>query len=144
MQSTLYVDSSTSCLSLLAYIPQTSNRSVLVTSRNGDAAFRVTGNNQNMIIMGSIDKTESMILLKEKLGSRSSDADSLDLVQALDRIALAITQAAAYISRRAPRISLAKYLDLFHKSEINQSTFLGRDEGDLRRDPEVPNAVISI
>jgi hypothetical protein len=85
-----------------------------------------------------------MILLKEKLGKQSSDADSLDLVQALDRIPLAITQAAAYISRRAPRISIAKYLALFCKSKINQSTFLGRDERDLQRDPEVPNTVIFI
>ncbi len=39
-------------------------------------------------------------------------------------------------------MDVAKYLELFHESEKNQSSLLDRDEGDLRRDPEVPNAVI--
>jgi hypothetical protein len=137
------MDPGPSRLSLLVYIPQTSNGMVLVTSRNSNDAFSVTGNCQNMIIIGPMDTAESMILMEEKLGSQSSDADSLDLVQALDRIPLAITQAAAYVSRRAPRMSVAKYLHLLHESKINQSRILGRYEGDLRRDLEVLNAVIS-
>lgn len=65
------------------------------------------------------------------------------LLRALDRISLAITQAAANISRRRPRMSVRKYLDLFNESESSQSSLLEKDEGDLRRDPQVPNAVIT-
>ena len=125
--------------SLLSYIPQTSNGSVLVTSRNSDAACRIIGNN-NTIDIGSMSETESMTLLKAKLKQESSD--SLKLVQALCQIPLAITQAAAYITK-SPRMNVTKYLGLFRQSEINQSSLLNRDEGDLRRDPEVPSAVIT-
>jgi tetratricopeptide (TPR) repeat protein len=125
--------------SLLSYIPQTSNSSVLVTSRNSDAAYRIIGNN-NTIDIGIMSETESMTLLKAKLKHESSD--SLKLVQALGQIPLAITQAAAYIAK-SPRMNVTKYLDLFRQSEINQSSLLNRDEGDLRRDHEVPSGVIT-
>ena len=125
--------------SLLNYIPQTSNGSVLVTSRNRDAAYRIIGNN-NWIDIGSMSETESRTLLKAKLKHES--LDSLKLVQALGQIPLAITQAAAYIAK-SPRMNVTKYLELFRQSEINQGSLLNRDEGDLRRDPEVPSAVIT-
>jgi hypothetical protein len=128
--------------SLLKYIPQTSKCSVLVTSRNSDAAARITGNN-SIINVGSMSETESIALLKAKLGYEPLAVDSLELIQALGHIPLAITQAAAYISRPARRMSIAKYLELFRESEVNQSSLLDKDEGDLRRDPDVPNAVIS-
>src|SRR5579871_6790221 len=83
-----------SCPPLLGYIPQTSNGSVLVTSRNRDAASRIIGNN-NMINVDLMDETESLTLLKAKLGYEPSDLDSLELIQALGLIPLAITQAAA-------------------------------------------------
>jgi tetratricopeptide (TPR) repeat protein len=125
--------------SLLSYIPQTSSGSVLVTSRNTDAACRIIGNN-SIINIGSMSEIESMTLLKAKLKHESSD--SLNLVQTLGQIPLAITQAAAYIVK-SPRMYVTKYLDLYRQSEVNQSSLLNRDEGDLRRDPEVPSAVIT-
>jgi hypothetical protein len=90
----------------------------LVTSRNSDAAGRITGNN-NRIDIGSMSETESMALLKAKLKHESSD--SLELVQALGQIPLAITQAAAYIAK-SPTMNITKYLDLFRQSETNQSS----------------------
>jgi tetratricopeptide (TPR) repeat protein len=141
-QPTQCKEGETSYQSLLKYIPQTSKCLVLVTSRNSDAAARITGNN-NMINIGLMSETESLALLKAKLGHELLDVDSLELIQALGQIPLAITQAAAYISRPARRMSIAKYLELFRESEMNQRSLLDKDEGDLRRDPDVPNAVIS-
>jgi hypothetical protein len=141
-QPTQYKEGEISHQSLLKYIPQTSKCSVLITSRYSDAAARITGNN-SMINLGLMSETESLTLLKAKLGYEPLDVDSLDLIQALGQIPLAITQAAAYISRPARRMSVAKYLELFHESEANQSSLLDKDGGDLRRDPDVPNAVIS-
>ena len=96
---------------LLAYIPQTSNGKVLVTSRNGDAALKLVGNNQNKIAVESMSEIDALKLLKLKLGNEMSETDALDLVHALDRIPLAITQAAAYISQRL-RMNAKKYLKL--------------------------------
>jgi hypothetical protein len=53
-------------------------------------------------------------------------------------------QAIAYILRPIQRISIAKYLELFCKSKMNQSSLLDKDKGDLQRDLNVPNIVISI
>ena len=141
-QPTQRKEGETSHLPVLKFIPQTSNGSVLVTSRNRNAASRIVGN-LNTVSVGLMSETESLKLLKAKLGYAPSDLDSLKLIQALGQIPLAITQAAAYISRIGPRMSLTKYLDLFHESEVNQSNLLDRDEGDLRRDPQVPNAIIT-
>jgi hypothetical protein len=132
----------TSHQSLLKYILQTSKCLVLVTSRNSDATARIIGNN-SIISVGLMSETESLALLKAKLGYKPLDVDSLELIQALGQIPLVISQAAAYISRPARRISIAKYLELFRESEMNQRSLLDKDKGDLRRDPDVPNAVIS-
>jgi len=125
----------------LKYIPQTSKCLVLVTSRNSNAAARITGNN-SIISVGLMSETESLALLKAKLGYKPLVIDSLKLIQALGQIPLAITQAAAYISRPARRMSIAKYLELFRKSKMNQNSLLDKDEGDLRRDLDVLNAII--
>ena len=89
-----------------------------------------------------MSETESLALLKAKLGYKPLVIDSLKLIQALGQIPLAITQAAAYISRPARRMSIAKYLELFRKSKMNQNSLLDKDEGDLRRDLDVLNAII--
>jgi hypothetical protein len=64
-----------------------------------------------------------------------SDVDvAADLVKVLDLIPLAISQAAAYIQKRAPRSSVQQYLDDFRKSEGKRARLLSRALGDLRRD----------
>ena len=91
-----------------------------------------------------MNKAKSLTLLKEKLNYALSDIDSLKLVEALCHIPLAITQAAAYILQIALRMNVTKYLNLFLENEVNQSSLLlGRDKGDLRRDLDVPNTVIT-
>jgi hypothetical protein len=72
----------------------------------------------------------------------SSDSERAELVRELDYFPLAITQAAAYISARATRMTVSKYLKLYRHDEVSQSRLLDEDSGDLRRDPGVPNSVI--
>jgi hypothetical protein len=96
-----------------------------------------------MVSIEFMSEIESLTLLKAKLGHKLLDLRSLNRIYTLGQIPLAITQAAAYISKAAPRMSAAKYLDLFRENEMNQSNLLDRDQGDLRRNPHVPNAVIT-
>ncbi|KAH7146900.1 hypothetical protein B0J13DRAFT_318298, partial [Dactylonectria estremocensis] len=56
---------------------------------------------------------------------------------------LAITQAAAYINRRAPRISVKTYLDAFRESDKKKGSLLNNDAGDLRRDETISNSVVT-
>jgi hypothetical protein len=67
---------------------------------------------------------------------------AIDLVHALDCVPLAVNQAAAYINRRSPRVSVASYLEEFRKSEKRKDSLLRSDKGDLGRHDGVSNSVV--
>ncbi|KAI0513162.1 P-loop containing nucleoside triphosphate hydrolase protein [Xylaria bambusicola] len=127
---------------LWTYLPQSSNGSILVTTRSGELASRLTGNHKNMIEVGSMDRAHALELLAARSGSQYDNEDGLKLVEALECMPLAISQAAAYIQERAPRVSVKTYLDKFQRNEENQSSLLNYDSGDLRRDGSASNSVI--
>jgi tetratricopeptide (TPR) repeat protein len=125
------------------YLPQSRNGSIVITTRNKDLAFRLTGRRKNMIEVGPMTQTDALTLLEKKLGSLPDTDVATDLVQALDLVPLAISQAAAYIQARAPRTSPKKYLAEFRESERKRSNLLEHDAGDLRRDGGASNAILT-
>ncbi|KAH6840587.1 P-loop containing nucleoside triphosphate hydrolase protein [Chaetomium sp. MPI-CAGE-AT-0009] len=129
--------------SFATYLPQSRNGSILITTRNKDLAFRLTGYHENIIEVGPMAQEEALRLLEKKLGSRPDPDVAANLVNALDYVPLAITQAAAYIRARAPRTSPSKYLADFRASEGKKSKLLEYDAGDLRRDGGSPNAILT-
>ena len=124
---------------LAKYIPQTSRRgSVLLTSRNRDAAFRLTDCVENLIDVPYMSKEDATALLCTKLREdHSSDDEKLELVDLLEYLPLAITQAASYIGVRRPRMSVARYSSLLRKND----RILHDDMGDSRRDLTIPSSV---
>ncbi|RKK20896.1 hypothetical protein BFJ65_g7588 [Fusarium oxysporum f. sp. cepae] len=127
---------------LAAYLPKRHNGTILVTSRSMDAAERLTGSHKAIYRVSTMDDAQGLQLFQNKLdGDFDSDA-ATDLLRALDYIPLAITQAAAYINRRAPRVSVKTYLDTFRESDKKKGNLLNRDAGDLRRDETVSNSVV--
>ncbi|KAK4232927.1 kinesin light chain, partial [Achaetomium macrosporum] len=125
------------------YLPQSRNGSIIVTTRNKELAFRLTGRRQNMIEIGPMAQADALALLENKLGSLPDTDVATDLVQALDLVPLAISQAAAHIQARAPRSSPKKYLAEFRESERKRSRLLQYDAGDLRRDGGTSNAILT-
>lgn len=124
---------------LIRYIPQSPNGSVLVTSRNRGAAFRLTNNAGTVLDVPLMDEENSKLVLSQKLGQdQSTDGEILELVKMLDYLPLAIAQAAAFISMRNPRMTVERYLKYLQENE----NILLEDMGDLRRDPDMPNSVI--
>ncbi len=65
------------------------------------------------------------------------------LVQALDFVPLAVSQAAAYIRARAPRSSLETYLREFQQNDRKRAKLLEHEIGDLRRDGGASNAILT-
>jgi hypothetical protein len=125
-----------------AYLPKRRNGTILVTSRSMDAAERLTGGHKGIYRISTMDDAQSLQLFRNKLkGDFDTDAAG-DLVRTLDCIPQAIIQAAAYINRRAPRVSVKTYLNTFRESDEKKGSLLGRDVGDLRRDETVANSVI--
>ncbi|ESU10201.1 hypothetical protein FGSG_12516 [Fusarium graminearum PH-1] len=128
---------------LAAYLPKYRSGTILITSRSMDAAERLTGSHKAIYRVPAMDDTRSLRLLQNKLNGDFDKDAAVDLLRALDYIPLAITQAAAYINRRAPRASVQTYLDAFRESDKKKGSLLNRDAGDLRRDETVSNSVVT-
>jgi hypothetical protein len=128
---------------LLSYIPQTVTGSVLLTTRDRRAASWLGTGYASAIAVDLMTPADAEQLLYTKIPDRlSSPLERAELVHELDYLPLAITQAAAYISARAARMTVSKYLMLYRHDEVSQSRLLDEESGDLRRDPVVPNSVI--
>ncbi|RDW85279.1 hypothetical protein BP6252_02869 [Coleophoma cylindrospora] len=128
--------------SVLDCIPQVTHGAVLITSRDTRVAYQLCGSHDKIIHVGPMNDVESLDMLKLRLPREQDHAGMKALSQALDRIPLAMSQAAAYISIGAPRMTVAKYLEMYRRDENDQSRLLDKDNGELRRDPGVPNSVI--
>jgi len=89
----------------------------------------------DIIDIKPMDKVHALALFKKKLGKPDDSKDIAELAAALEYMPLAIVQAAAYISQRAPRFSVRQYLNEFRKSDRKRTTLLNHESGQLRRNP---------
>ncbi|KAH7119278.1 hypothetical protein EDB81DRAFT_667230, partial [Dactylonectria macrodidyma] len=130
---------------LAVFLPKCRNGIILATSRSMDAAEKLTGTGSHKAVyrISAVDKAQALQLFCNKLQGDSDKNAAADLLRALDYIPLAITQAAAYINRRAPRISVKTYLDALRESDKKKGSLLNSDAGDLRRDETVSNSVVT-
>ncbi|KAI8658994.1 hypothetical protein NCS55_01178200 [Fusarium keratoplasticum] len=128
---------------LAVYLPKCCSGIILVTSRSMDAAEKLTGSQKAIYRISTMDDAQGLQLFRNKLNGDFDRNAAADLLRALDYIPLAITQAAAYINRRAPRASVKTYLDAFRESDKKKGSLLNRDAGDLRRDETVSNSVVT-
>ncbi|KAH6989834.1 putative kinesin [Ilyonectria destructans] len=130
--------------SLASFLPKTGYGSIIITSRNTDAAVRLAGPD-TICNMPRIEKSQALQLLQNRLGECTEDDMVIaDLVDDLNYMPLAITQAAAYIKQRRPRISVPTYMDEFRRSHKKKASLLNRDGGNLRRDENASNSIVTI
>ncbi|KAF6784617.1 Kinesin light chain 5 [Colletotrichum sojae] len=124
------------------YLPKKDNSKILFTSRSWDAAERLTGNGKTIHQVPTMEKTQALLLLQKKLGQDVDEAAAVRLVGTLEYIPLAINQAAAYINKRNPLVTIQSYMDEFQQSENRKGTLLRSDRGDIRRYEGVSNSVV--
>ena len=128
--------------SIAQYLPQRDGGAVLITSRDNRAAFALTGKADYMISIQPLNEKEARTLIDRKIPTQLGDDNEREkLASSLELIPLALTQAAAYITRRQ-RMTIGKYLDLLEAEEEKEGSVLKTEESDIRRDPEVPNSVV--
>ena len=114
---------------LVTFLPQTPRGFILVTSRNREAALQLVEDADCLVDVCEMTTPEALTLLRRKVSKdKSSDEVATDLVNALMRLPLAITQAASYISMT--RMTIVNYLDRFRK---NQTMYLAHEQPDIRR-----------
>ncbi|EXA36844.1 hypothetical protein FOVG_12726 [Fusarium oxysporum f. sp. pisi HDV247] len=128
---------------LASFLPKRQNGTILITSRSLDVAERLTGSHKNIFQLSTMDEAQGLHLITNKLTGEFDNDAAVELLQVLDYIPLAITQAAAYINRRSPRESVESYLEAFKESDQKKNSLLEVDLGDLRRDETVSNSVIT-
>ena len=129
--------------SLAEYVPQCRNGSILITSRNKDAAARLAGGYTRVKGVPALGEDQALHLLRNKLHDASGSEGAVELLLMLDYLPLAITQAAAYINQRAPRVTIQDYLNEFRRSIKNGESLLNQGAGDLRRDRSASNSVVT-
>ena len=127
---------------LATWLPQSRNGSIVITTRNQDVAVRLTGRYQDTIRVGRMAEIDAVTLLEKRLGQLPDSRVAADLVQALECVPLAISQAAAYIQERGQQMPINKYLADFRVSEHRKTKLLAHDGGDLRRDGAASNAIL--
>ncbi|USP77112.1 kinesin [Curvularia clavata] len=127
------------------YLQYGDRGSILVTTRNKETALELV-EQRNVIMVEPLDKASAVALLRKKLGVQSNQQDNksdvAELAAALECMPLAIVQAAAYISQRAPRCSVEQYLEEFQRSEHEETSLLDYEAGQIRRDKEAKNSII--
>ena len=126
------------------HLPRNPRGRILITSRDERAALQLTGREDQIVKVHEMNEEEAKLLLQVRLpNDRSNEKDRASLVQSLEYLPLAITQAAAYIAMHTPKMTTSKYLKAYCRNEQNQIWLLSSDQGDLRRDPGLPNSVLS-
>ena len=83
------------------YVPQSQNGSILITSRSKDAALKLV-EERDIISVEPMDGAHALALFEKKLGEQNDSKETAELAATLEYMPLAIVQAAAYISQRAP------------------------------------------
>jgi hypothetical protein len=127
---------------ILDYLPSSSHGSILVTSRTTDAALKIV-ERKSVIAAQPMGVEHAVELLDKKLDCEHTHDEALELTKALDFMPLAINQAAAYIGHMSPRCSVSDYLRMLEKSDKSKLSLLDLNDGDLRRDREATNSIIS-
>ncbi|KAH8649328.1 hypothetical protein BX600DRAFT_388594 [Xylariales sp. PMI_506] len=128
--------------SLVSYLPQCPNGSILMTARSKDAARKLV-EDRDILVVEPMVKEEAVMLLQKKLAVHDNAESLGDLATALEYMPLAIVQAAAYINRRGPQYSVQQYLSCFQENDRKKESLLNREGGQLRRDKDAKNSVIT-
>lgn len=126
---------------LLDFLPRVQHGAVLITSRDRTCALDLNGQNGTPLEVRPMSTNEAVGLLRNRLPD-ATEEEASELVAELERVPLAISQASAYI-KAVSQVSISIYLKKFRRSNEDQATLLNKGKGDLRRDPAVPNAVIT-
>lgn len=124
---------------LVDYVPRSSNGSILVTTRDRRVGERLM-NREKPIAVVPFEVADAKQLLRNKLpkNDERDEAASMELLENLNFLPLAITQAAAYISEE--EVSLAHYLDLLRPGDVDAKDLLEQDYYDPGRDLEIQNS----
>ncbi|CAG7965533.1 unnamed protein product [Penicillium salamii] len=126
----------------LRYLLESTNGSIIITSRNKAVASEIAGHKGNLIDVRPMDAAEALVLMQKKLGGCIEKEDLVQLVEELEFMPLAIVQAASYITHRSPRCSASQYLKKLRQSDHQATKLLHHEGQHTHRDWEAKNSIL--
>jgi hypothetical protein len=125
---------------IINYLPHNPKGCLLITSRDKRVGERLAGRD-NCITVLPPDEEEAEQLLRSKTAPEIWDSRAAGiLIESLERLPLAISQAAAFISENS--LTLDEYLESFLADDSKLVALLSEDSGDVRRDVHNGNSVM--
>jgi tetratricopeptide (TPR) repeat protein len=115
---------------------------IILTTRYRAVALRCL-DPCDVITVGPMEETDAVHLFRKKTEQTYETTGIEELVEALDRIPLAVAQAAAYTKSFVPPCSIAVYLAKLNETNKSDASLLKANFNELRRDPEASNSVIT-
>jgi tetratricopeptide (TPR) repeat protein len=126
----------------LRYLLESSNGSIIITSRNKAVALEIAGHEKNLIDVRPMNRAEALVLMQKKLDLSTAKEDLVQLVEKLEFMPLAIVQAASYITHRSPRCSASQYLEKLRQSDRRATSVLHHEGKHTHRDWEAKNSIL--
>ncbi|KAJ5231012.1 hypothetical protein N7489_011720 [Penicillium chrysogenum] len=126
----------------LRYLLESSNGSIIITSRNKAVAMEITGHKKSLIDVQPMNKAEALGLMQKKLDSSAERECLAQLVEELEFMPLAIVQAASYITHRSPRCSVSQYLEKLRRNDHQATKLLNHEGKHTHRDWEAKNSIL--
>ncbi|KAJ5975424.1 hypothetical protein N7481_009131 [Penicillium waksmanii] len=126
---------------LLQFIPRVPHGSILITTRSASVASRLV-RDDSIVTVDLMNSSQASSLMRASLGNQFSQEGIEELCKALEFMPLAITQAGAYIKRRAPRCSVLQYLYEFRKNDCKKTRLLKHEGKGLQRDEQASNSIL--
>ena len=123
------------------YIPETRNGFVLITSRSKTIARRLTRDITTVLTVEPMPLNDARFLLHLRIAAGEDVEGEDQLLETLSRIPLALKQAAAYINRDAPRLTVKKYLEELFEGGSAQVELLYQGLSDVHRDPNTAKSI---
>ncbi|EFW99948.1 kinesin light chain [Grosmannia clavigera kw1407] len=133
-------NTSPSSRGLLDYLPKNDIGTIVFTTRDNRAAFKLAS--PNVVNLSEMDESTSQQLLKNYLGNEDlvkAEEDTRILLERLAYLPLAIVQAASYVNMN--QTTLQDYIQLLDKQEAGQIELLSKDFNDDWRYQSIQNSV---
>ena len=121
--------------SLSEFLPLSPNGSIVITSRSREVVEGLVEYRDDILEVKPMEVEVEAVLLMKKLKKPPQDAipeEIVYLVRQLDCMPLAITQAAAYIDKLAPRTTVSRYMEILEQDDGKRTELLLKDIRDPR------------
>ncbi|KAH0558819.1 hypothetical protein GP486_004539 [Trichoglossum hirsutum] len=125
---------------LASYLPRSPNGSIIITTRDRRVGERLANRQKPISVLPFMTADAEKLLRCKTLESDEWDrVESIELLEALGYLPLAITQAAAFVSEND--ITITEYLEMLRAGNSDTEDILEEDLLDPGRDPEIRNSV---